>query len=83
MIGVCRPTSDERQGVCISLHVRNMVNGGISINIEVGFIAIKCLVLRFILSRALKIPPVNQFGYMNITGMITQRFIKAREKILV
>ena len=83
MIGVCRPTGDECQCICISLHVRNMMNNGISINIEVGFIAIKGLVLRFILNRAFKIPPVNQFGDMNIAGMITQVFVKAREKILV
>ena len=83
MIGVCRPTGDECQCICISLHVRNMMNNGISINIEVGFIAIKGLVLRFILNRAFKIPPVNQFGYMNIAGMIAQVFVKAREKILV
>ena len=60
-----------------------MMNNGISINIEVGFIAIKGLVLCFILDRTFKIPPVDQFGYMNIAGMIAQVFIKTGEKILI
>ena len=83
MICICAPAGNECQGIRIPLHVRNMMNSRIPINIEVGFIAIKGLVLCFILDRTFKIPPVDKFGYMNIAGMIAQVFIKTGEKILI